>query len=812
MDCQGLPPRLRRRVLIVSADMGGGHDATARALEEEVARLWPGSHVCWVDTLDAMGRWVGPLFRGAYVLNIRHTPWLYRFFYASLWRHSWFDTASKAFVGRWVGRHLATTIEDFDPDLILSTYPLGSAGLSWLRRHRGLGVPMGAWVSDFAPHPFWVYGDFDKNYVVHEVSVPFALAAQPDAKVEVCAPPVALKFEPGPAKDAREAFGLPQDRFIAVVSCGSYGFGQVAEAVTSLLSADDRVHVVAVCGRNEALARELDSINGQSDRLTVYGWVDDMATLLRAANIVVTNGGGATVLETMATGLPVVMYRPIAAHGEANAALMTMAGVAHTCWSPPQLASLIRSMAGRTDGGPAVPKIPEGLGVGELGRPPETIHNGWPMRSADHFFLHVDLPESPQHIGVVLRLGRVPGQGDPTPADVTDAMRRRVAAMPALRRRISRKSRRAHWVQVPDVDVDAHVTVRRLTARLDASDLATQESAALDAFWSQRLPADLPPWQILVLTGRPDGQSIVAMKLHHAFGDGVSAMALLRRLTQAEDISDDEGLRRTRLTPVTRPAMARIRSAGLVARGLWRLARAGQAPADEINRPMASAERRLVLVDLPEARVRRAAHRYGVRVSELILALAADALDRAEPGSSRESLRAMVPVNTGRSRHAGVQGNRTGAVTLDLPLGSMPLDERVARIRDVVRHSLAAGEPSAASVAMRAMGLLPSALHGMLSRYLYTSRHFNVIVSYLPAVTQGGSFAGAPITAAFPVVALAHDVPIGVAAMRWGESVGVGVLLDASLAEQADDWTKALLEALEEADPPASIGQGSDAA
>ena len=75
-------PALRRRVLIVSADMGGGHDATGRALEEEVARLWPGSHVCWVDTLDVMGWWVGPVFRGAYVLNIRHTPSLYQFFYA----------------------------------------------------------------------------------------------------------------------------------------------------------------------------------------------------------------------------------------------------------------------------------------------------------------------------------------------------------------------------------------------------------------------------------------------------------------------------------------------------------------------------------------------------------------------------------------------------------------------------------------------------------------------------------------------------------------------------------------------------------
>jgi UDP-N-acetylglucosamine:LPS N-acetylglucosamine transferase len=377
--------------MIVSADMGGGHDATGRALEEEVGRLWPGSRICWVDTLDAMGWWVGPVFRGAYVLNIRHTPWLYQFFYSSLWRHAWFATASKAFVGRWVGRRLALAIKDFKPDLILSTYPLGSAGVSWLRRRRGLGVTAGAWVSDFAPHPFWVYGDFDQTFVVHDAAVPVAVAAQPKAKVSVCSPPVVGRFEPGSAGPARDAFGLPADRFVAVVSCGSYAFGQVVDAVTSLLATGDGVHVVAVCGRNDRLARELDRLDDRSGRLTVFGWVDDMATLLQAANVVVTNGGGATVLEAMATGIPIVMYRPIAAHGEANSMLMTMAGVAETCWNPPQLTAVVSAMLRHPIARRVAKSTADGLGVAELSNvAPTSIHSGSPMRSADAYAVNAE--------------------------------------------------------------------------------------------------------------------------------------------------------------------------------------------------------------------------------------------------------------------------------------------------------------------------------------------------------------------------------------------------------------------------------------
>ena len=122
-----------RRVLIVSADMGQGHNATGRALEEAACSIWPGIEVRWLDTLDVMGRGVGPLFRGIYVANVQRTPWLYEYFYNSLCRYRWFARSAKRFVGAWAGRRLAKHVREFDPDVILSTYPLGTAGLAWLR-------------------------------------------------------------------------------------------------------------------------------------------------------------------------------------------------------------------------------------------------------------------------------------------------------------------------------------------------------------------------------------------------------------------------------------------------------------------------------------------------------------------------------------------------------------------------------------------------------------------------------------------------------------------------------------------------------
>ena len=336
--------RSPRRILVVSADMGEGHNATGRALQAAAERIWPGCSTDWVDTLDAMGPGVGRLFRRIYVSNVEKTPWLYEFFYRSVWQYRWFAASSKRFVGAWSGRRLAPYIARTQPDLILSTYPLGSAGLAWLRRHRTLNTPVGAWVSDFAPHPFWVHRDLDLHFVMHDVAVAVAESSDPGAVVRVSAPSVTDAFRPGDRSAARRRLGLPEDPFIALVSFGSLGFGQSELAVREVLDGDPQACVAVICGRNEALADRIRGCFAADEQVRVFGWVDDMAEFMTAADVVVTNAGGATSLEALACARPLLMYRPIAGHGRANAELMAKAGLAEHCPAAGDVARAVRRL------------------------------------------------------------------------------------------------------------------------------------------------------------------------------------------------------------------------------------------------------------------------------------------------------------------------------------------------------------------------------------------------------------------------------------------------------------------------------------
>jgi UDP-N-acetylglucosamine:LPS N-acetylglucosamine transferase len=270
---------------------------------------------------------------------------MYEFFFSAMWRHRWYLDATRRGAGAWFGRRMLPTVREVRPDVVLSTYPLGSAGLSWLRRRGELTVPAGAWIPAFCPHPSWLYPDLDITYVMHECAAAIARRTEPALRVTVGALPVRAAFTPTGQAAARARLGVRGDRFVVALGTGSLGFGRPGHAVAAALAVGPDVQVVAFCGRNRALHERLSRLGEPPSRLRVLGWTDDMPSWMTAADVVISNAGGATGLEAVASGRPVIMFDPIAGHGRANAAVMAEAGLAILTSCPADLTAVIRRLA-----------------------------------------------------------------------------------------------------------------------------------------------------------------------------------------------------------------------------------------------------------------------------------------------------------------------------------------------------------------------------------------------------------------------------------------------------------------------------------
>jgi WS/DGAT/MGAT family acyltransferase len=814
------PPQrlLPRKLLVVSADIGEGHNATARAVEERARRLWPDCTIRRIDTLELMGRGVGPGFRWIYRVNVDTTPWLYDFFYRALWRYRWFAASSCRVVGVWSGMGLTPVIEEYRPDLVVSTYPLGTGGLDWIRRRGGLDVPVAAIISDFAPHPFWVYSEVDLHYVASEPSLRAMYRARPDARGAVGAPPVVAAFHPGSATQARRRCGLPEDRLVVLVSCGSLGFGSVERAVDAALAAGPQLCVVVACGRNEALRARLEARAEPAQRLVPLGWTSEMPALTAAADVVVTNAGGATALEAVACGRAVLMFEPIAGHGKANADLMAQAGLATVCHGRAELIGALRELASQ----PALLAEAQQRALTHIGAldfdaeiaalPALSRHHGArPLSAPDAFFAHAATRTVPQQVGAVLMLADQPPIGAPQQladhiaALITD----RALALPMLHRRLDlRPGRRPRWLPVDDVDPARHLRVRTV-----GSARGIARSAALREFFSTPVPLDRPPWQLEVIHDADTAQTTLLAKMHHSLGDGLAATATLIALLTDHESPLVQRVQRGYSHPVNpaEPAQrgtweSRALRRKRVVRGLVSLASAGQAPAGGPG-GRSTAARDYAMAELPAATVRATARQHGVGTTSLLLALVGEALHRADPvgTAAHDRLRVMTPRTTHAIRRAGgndhegsYQGNHTAALALDLPVGPMPPTWRIVAVADELARLERADQPVAAQAVVDALGRLPASLHAALVRLIYRRRYFSLIASVLPGPRKAHYVKGVRVVSVFPVLPLADGVGLAVGFLTWGDMIGVGVSADTGLVPDPARFAAALRQAFDD--------------
>jgi UDP-N-acetylglucosamine:LPS N-acetylglucosamine transferase len=230
-------------------------------------------------------------------------------------------------------------------DVVVSTFPIATQVLGDMRqraqrrrpwhRRSGLHAPAVNFITDFGYHPFWAHPGIDLNLAVHPRTVA-DVASHTGRPSAACAPLVGPQFSTARPRRAsqRARLGLRQRELAVLISSGSWGVGAVRETFELVATRPGLVPVVA-CGRNDALRSHLEDVaRDKGYRAIVLGWTDDMAGLMAACDVLVENAGGLTSLEAMATGVPMVSFRPIPGHGRNSAAAMSAAGVTFLAHDP----------------------------------------------------------------------------------------------------------------------------------------------------------------------------------------------------------------------------------------------------------------------------------------------------------------------------------------------------------------------------------------------------------------------------------------------------------------------------------------------
>jgi len=438
------------------------------------------------------------------------------------------------------------------------------------------------------------------------------------------------------------------------------------------------------------------------------------------------------------------------------------------------------------------------------------------------------------HIGAIMVFEPTPEGRPPTGEELAEHLSTRLSALPRYSERLSDPHTGGlswpRWEPDPAFDLLAHLTRAALPQPGGERELAAWASE----FFAKRLDRRRPLWEMAIIEGLEGGRWALAHKTHHCLVDGVGSVDVAYVLLDTSPDGANPLLATSAPEPKREAAempgahSPRLRAEALGLDTAVNLTRAGLhgmthpldtlgaaraavelvvreelrgAPHTSLNEPIGSS-RRFEVLRVPLEDLKTIKNALGGTVNDAVLAITASGLRALLEARGEElppaGLRAMVPMNTRPIDEHFALGNRISSLFIDLPVAEPDLLGRHHETVERSRSLKDARQARGSTAMLDAAGLAPPVLHASLARSLYATRLFNLTITNVPGAPQTLYAFGAPMREVHPLVPLAAEHAIGVAAVSYDGNVFFGIVADPGRVPDLDVAVDAMRAALDQ--------------
>lgn len=342
----------RSRILILMSDTGGGHRASAQALQAAFAARYPGRfQVEIVDLWTDYTPWPINQMPRMYRPVVARALWLWKLLWLVFDNERAFSAALRLvyLIGR---NDLRRVLQAHRPHLIISVHPFMQHIFLRLLEQERATIPFVTVVTDLASfHHGWFHTRPQRCYVASEAAAAAARGHGLHARnVRLLGLPVRPAFAGVlPDKEAARArLGLADTGFTTLLLGGGEGMGPVAataHAVAQRLAATGTAaQLVVICGRNDRLRQALQRTDWPIP-VQICGFVDNMQEWMTASDCVITKAGPGTIAEALICGLPILLSGFIPGQEEGNVSYVVENGVGAYSDSPDGIAAIVSDWA-----------------------------------------------------------------------------------------------------------------------------------------------------------------------------------------------------------------------------------------------------------------------------------------------------------------------------------------------------------------------------------------------------------------------------------------------------------------------------------
>lgn len=312
------------RFLILSANTGGGHNAAAYAIQEELNRRGIESDV--EDCLSFISEKTSDFISWGHSYLYKHMPRVFGHAYRLEEQHSSQFIYDSIALG---ASKYHAFITEREYQAVICVHVFSSTLVTEEQRRYGKSLPHFFVATDYTCSPGAGEAEADAWLIPHaDLIDEFVECGVPRERVFATGIPIRRAFTDELDKaQVRRELGLPLDGRVVLMCCGSIGCGKMNRIVPEFAQAlPSDCTLVVICGNNEKLYEQL--VESNTPRVIPVGFTDKIAQYMAVADVCLSKPGGLSTTELLAIGVPSVLVLVVPGCESRNMAFITGLGLA----------------------------------------------------------------------------------------------------------------------------------------------------------------------------------------------------------------------------------------------------------------------------------------------------------------------------------------------------------------------------------------------------------------------------------------------------------------------------------------------------
>ena len=283
------------KILIISCSTGGGHNACAKYILEELKNN--NIEAEFKDFYDIVNKKAKKLSEKLYLSTLNGNGKIFKVVYKLGELYSKTKLKSPVYsVNKLHRKKLYNYIIQNKIDLVITTHIFPALTLTAIKK-----VPFLLVATDYTACPFMEEANPNYYVIQNGIEKDFINKGIDEKKLLKNGIPVSSNFIKN-AKNIRYNLHIDKEKTILIM-LGSMGFGNINKIVNNLLEIDN-TKIIIVTGSNKELYNKLKKIKNK--KLITLGYVHNMNDLIYSSDIVVSKPGGLSSTEIASINKPLI--------------------------------------------------------------------------------------------------------------------------------------------------------------------------------------------------------------------------------------------------------------------------------------------------------------------------------------------------------------------------------------------------------------------------------------------------------------------------------------------------------------------------